>query len=123
MSMYFFHNVYGDEQGLLDTLPSGVIAVPFGWTPEAEENRNNIITSLGITVSAIPSLFVFIEEHYAHKSFIQDVLSKLQTDTDVRVNTDMHLVTARWTQFNLLDLPKPWSWDQILEVVANYHKL
>jgi hypothetical protein len=121
--MYFFHNVYGDEQGLLDTLPSGVIAVPFGWTPEAEENRNNIITSLGITVSAIPSLFVFIEEHYAHKSFIQDVLSKLQTDTDVRVNTDMHLVTARWTQFNLLDLPKPWSWDQILEVVANYHKL
>jgi hypothetical protein len=123
MTMYFFHNVYGDEQELLDTLPEDVIAVPFGWTPEIEENRNSIINSLGITVSSIPSLFVFIEGHYADKSFFEDTRALFFTDEDDRIGKDQHFVESQWTKFNLLNIEKPWTWEKIFEIVNNYHKL
>ena len=38
---YFFHNIYGDAQNLIDTAPEDVICIPAGWSPEAETNRNN----------------------------------------------------------------------------------
>jgi hypothetical protein len=37
---YFFYNVYGDAQELIDTLPSDVTAIPFGWSKDIEEARN-----------------------------------------------------------------------------------
>jgi hypothetical protein len=119
--MYFFHNIYGDEQELLDTLPENIIAVPFGWTPEVEENRNNIINEMNETVSTIPSLLVYVDDHYADKSFFP-ALNLLPPD-DQRIDIQEHLVLAKWTQFDILNMPKPWNWTDILNKVNNYHKL
>ena len=47
---YLFHNIYGDAQSLLDTLPSDVEAIPFGWDEETETVRNNKIAELNNVV-------------------------------------------------------------------------
>jgi hypothetical protein len=41
--IYFFHNIYGQEKSLLDTLPDNVTAVPFGWDTESENKRINLL--------------------------------------------------------------------------------
>lgn len=56
MVRYFFHNVYGDCDNLLNTLPEDVVAVPFGWTPDVEDARNQVLNSLNTSVSCLPSV-------------------------------------------------------------------
>lgn len=119
--IYFFHNVYGDEQDLIDTLPSNVVSVPFGWTTEIEENRNSILSEIGENISTIPCIFVYINEHYADKSFFP-LLENLSED-DPRKSIQEHLVLAKWTHFDILSMPKPWNWVDILHKVNTYHKL
>ena len=45
---YLVHNIYGEAQTLIDTIGSNV-AIPAGWSPEAEANRKERAgtTSLG----------------------------------------------------------------------------
>ena len=53
---YLFHNIYGDAQSLLDTLPSDVEAIPFGWDEETETARNNKIVELdNVAIGELPS--------------------------------------------------------------------
>jgi hypothetical protein len=119
--IYFFHNVYGDEQDLIEKLPDNVVAVPFGWTPEIEENRNNILSEIGQNASTIPCIFVYIHEHYADKSFFPTIESLSENDS--RKSMQEHLVLAKWTQFDILSMPKPWTWIDILNKINSYHKL
>ena len=59
---YLFHNIYGDAQSLLDTLPSDVEAIPFGWDEETETARNNKIAELNnVVVGELPSLVFWRE--------------------------------------------------------------
>jgi hypothetical protein len=59
--IYLFHNVYGDCDRLLDSLPEDVAAVPFGWGTDVERHRNDLLASLGCGVSGLPCLLVATE--------------------------------------------------------------
>lgn len=97
---YLFYNVYGDANELIASKPDDVIAVAFGWEPEIEQERNRIINELGIGVSTLPSLIYFVEEYI-------DIISEPQPVT----------IPAHWEELRISDLPKPWTWEQIEEVV------
>jgi hypothetical protein len=55
---YLFHNIYGDANHLIETAPSDVICVPFGWSDEIEKKRNELLATLDTSVSCLPSLIV-----------------------------------------------------------------
>jgi hypothetical protein len=93
---YLFHNIYGDAAELIESKPDDVLAVPFGWNTEAEEERNRILSELGVRVSSLPALVYFVEEHIDNFSAIEPFL-----------------VPAHWKELRISDLPKPWSWQQI----------
>jgi len=119
MTMYFFHNVYGDEKELLDSLPEGVVAVPFGWTEEIEEKRNALLSDLGTSVSSIPCVLVFVPEHFVDASLLTgDPLIPL----DHR-SVGLQLVPSRWVEISFLGLDKPWSWDPMMALVNSYHRV
>jgi hypothetical protein len=119
--IYFFHNIYGEEQGLLDNLPENVIPIPFGWTEDAEKNRNTFIHSLGITVSYVPSVFAYVEEHYADNSFFPNM--QFLPENDLRHQNSEQLVYSRWVGFDISSMPKPWVWTEIISKINNYNKL
>jgi hypothetical protein len=97
---YLFHNIYGDADELIASKPDDVVVVPFGWQPEIEEERNRILNELGTGVSSLPSLLYFVDEYV-------DIISEPEPFT----------VPAHWKELRISDLPKPWSWEQIEEVV------
>lgn len=119
--MYFFHNIYGEEYELLQSIPESVTPVPFGWGPEEEFYRDQVLDEIGVNVSELPSIAVFIDEHYADKSFFQNII-ELPPD-DPREQVDLHFVPAQWTVFPLKNIEKPWSWESIFSTINNYHKL
>jgi len=43
---YFFHNIYGEAQTLIDSLPADTIAIPAGWSAAAETNRDDYVDSI-----------------------------------------------------------------------------
>lgn len=98
---YLFHNVYGDADELIASKPEDVLAVPFGWETEVEEERNRILSELGVGVSSLPALVYFVEEY-------MDDFSA----------TEPFLVPAHWQELRISDLPKPWTWEQIEETLA-----
>jgi len=119
MTMYFFHNVYDDEEGLLKDLPEGIEAVPFGWTPEEEQYRNNLLNSLNASVSSLPCLLVFVPEHFINAdNFSEHELLFLPQDHRV---SGWHKVPAKWVQFPISIMAKPWTWEKILQSVRSYH--
>jgi hypothetical protein len=67
---YLFHNIYGDCDHLLAQLPDHVIAVPFGWNAETEQARNQILQSIGESVSSLPSLVTQIDGQWVVFSFV-----------------------------------------------------
>lgn len=93
---YFFHNVYGDADNLLATLPSDVIPVPFGWDPETEQKRNSIIAQLNCTVSCLPSLVYWVNESSS-------------IDRDGNTFT----IPGHWKEFRFEFENQPWSWDSV----------
>jgi hypothetical protein len=93
-SIYFFHNIYGDATELLATKPDDAIAVPFGWDPETEENRNNILSQLSTSVSGLPSVLYY------------------QPASTIVENQSTIVVPAYWAEFNFYDKEKPWTWSQ-----------
>ena len=97
---YFFHNIYGDAQSLLDTKPEDVIAIPFGPDAETETNRNNYINDLGISPSCLPCL-VWYKPSYREDTIINDQPS-FQT------------FPAAWTELRFKEIDKSnWNWTYI----------
>jgi hypothetical protein len=94
-NIYFFYNIYGDADELLATKPSNAIAVPFGWDPETEQKRNEILAELNASVSGLPSVLYYRAEY----------------EVTLPDGTTM-IVPAHWEEFDFWDLPKPWSWSQ-----------
>ena len=95
---YFFYNVYGDAQTLLDTASEqeNVVLVPFGWTEEIEQQRNEIIGQIGVTPSGLPSVIYYkIEQEIHHPD---------GTTT---------IEPAHLHEFRVDSLEKPWTWTKI----------
>jgi len=103
---YFFYNVYGDAQELLNTLPSDVTAVPFGWTEEIEELRNKIITDNNLRVTGLPSLNFYV----TNKTKIL-MIDNIPTEIPVE---------NHWAEIRLDLLPKPWSWNEINNYILTF---
>lgn len=102
---YFFHNIYGDAQELLDTLPADVQAVPFGWTPDVEDARNQLLSQLNATVSDLPSVLFLRPAHI--KQFLIDGQM-----TDVQV-------PEAWNEIRVGDMSKPWTWQAIDQAITD----
>ncbi len=104
---YFFHNVYGDAQELLDSKPVNVLAVPFGWDPETEERRNEILDEIQMTVSCLPSLLYWVEE--SSTTLIQPVD---ESNPNGPTETITVFTPAHWEEYRFEEDQKPWSWSQ-----------
>lgn len=98
-NQYLFYNIYGDADGLINTKTEVIITVPWGPSEEIENNRNQIISELGVTPSTLPSLvfwmpFKQIWTYINNKPYLQDI-------------------PAHWEEVRIADLSKPWNWEQI----------
>jgi hypothetical protein len=119
MTAYFFHNVYGDEQQLLQTLPDGVVAVPFGWTEEVEQNRNALLADLNTSVSSIPCLLFFVPEHFVDASMLS-IFDQVPRD---HRSVGLQKVPAKWVEYSFAGMPKPWTWDALLQAIRSDYGL
>jgi hypothetical protein len=105
---YFFYNVYGDAQQLLDTKPNNIIAVPFGWDPATEERRNKILNELQVTVSCLPCVLYWVEQ--TTQTIIQPIdESNRDGPTEIITQT----IPAHWKEHRFEQEEKPWSWTQV----------
>ena len=93
--IYFFHNVYGDAQELIDTAPSNVVVVPFGWDEETEIKRNTILSELNTTVPSLPCIIKY----------------GIQTIYDLSSNPIN--LEPQWYAIPFNHNNKPWSWEQM----------
>ena len=93
--IYFFHNIYGQEKGLLDTLPDNVTAVPFGWDPESETKRINLLSQLKIFIAGLPAIVQWKKEYITGFDGITIIENE------------------GWIKTYFYTLPKPWSWEQV----------
>jgi len=100
---YFFYNVYGDADELLATKPDNVIAVPFGWSEEVENYRNEVLDTLGVSVSTLPSLLFWGTDF-----------------TTINLQEQELLHPAKWEEVRVLSLEKPWNWDDINECISTF---
>ena len=104
--IYLFHNVYGDTNELIAAKPLDCEVVPFGWTPEVEEYRNNLVAQLGCTVSCLPSV-VYYQPAYS--------ITVTNTLTGEVSTTPLG---ATWEELPVGSMEKPWSWDVIQQEIA-----
>ena len=97
---YLFHNIYGDAQSLLDTLPSDVEAIPFGWDEETETARNNKIVELdNVAIGELPSL-VFWREAW-------DSSFEVDEETITIKNS------ACWWTVGFSEIEGDWTWENM----------
>jgi hypothetical protein len=107
---YFFHNIYGDAQTLIDTAEEDVIVIPFGWTEEIEQRRNEIINEIGVTPSSLPSVIYYKIEQEIHHP-----------------NGTTTIEPAHYHEFIVDTLDKPWTWKKVNDKIAEanvsvYHR-
>lgn len=118
MARYFFHNIYGDSQNLLDTKPSDVEAIPFGWDVEAETVRNNKLTELNsenpefytVGVDALPTLI------YWREAWTQEYI--------VEENTITQEFPAQWVCLSFSRLfpdQSQWTWENMEQYISDNH--
>lgn len=107
---YFFHNVYGDEQFLLDTLPENTISVPFGWTQEIENNRQHVESSLEVTSFELPSLAFWTEEYQV-----------LREDPDWQGEPMVENINAHWHLLGIKSgIDGEWTWEKINQKISDW---
>lgn len=99
--IYLFYNVYGDADELIATKPVDCEAVPFGWTPEVEAYRNNLIAQLNCTVSGLPSV-IYYQAPYTI-TIINDLTSEVTTLS----------AGDNWEEVAVFRIDKPWTWAEI----------
>ncbi len=103
---YLFHNIYGDAQSLLDTLPSDVEAIPFGWDEETETARNNKMAELNnVVVGELPSL-VYWREAW-------DSSFEVEGETFTINNS------ACWWTVSFFELEGDWTWEKIDQYILD----
>jgi len=103
---YLFHNIYGDAQSLLDTLPSDVEAIPFGWDEETETARNNKIAELNnVGITELPCL-VFWREAW-------DSSFEVDGETFTANNP------ASWWSVSFSELEGDWTWEKIHKYIKD----
>ena len=97
---YLFHNVYGDSQSLLDTLPSDVETIPWGWDEATETARNNKITELNnVGISELPCL-VYWRESW-------DASFEIDGETFTTNNPE------QWYSVSFYQCDGDWTWENI----------
>ena len=117
---YFFHDTYGASKNLADTASSSIVVIAAGWSPEAEQNRNDYLNALGTGISGYPSILfwrpacqvttivtdpVIIAKLPPANVYIEDGIQKIKW-TQVR--------DASWNEYPIHTLEnKPWSWENI----------
>lgn len=107
--MYLFHNVYGDADELIATKPDDVQAVPFGWTEEIENARNELLSSLSCTVSCLPSIVFEVPEK----------MVKVGVFVNGVVEESLARMPAHYEEIRIFDMPKPWNWGDILPIIED----
>lgn len=117
MREYLFYNVYGDADELVAAAPDNVECIPFGWTPEIEQAREDKIAEIGIGVSSLPSYIYWRAEHTRTVEWRVDpdrqqiyFLDEPETET----------VPAGYRECRIDNLPRPWSWPAIQDWVRIY---
>lgn len=98
---YFFYNVYGDADELIKTVPEDVFCVKYGWDKETEENRNTIVSQLGIVPSSLPCLMYYREEK-----------------TLIFPDGEEFIDPAGWKEVRICDIEQPWTWEKIINQVV-----
>lgn len=107
MARYLFYNPSGPAaDDLLANLPADVEAVPFGWTPEIEADRNALLAALGVFgVSSLPCVLYLDLEHE-----VDDGEGGAVT------------VPEQWREHRWIDdhaTPEDWNWDDIAQWYDN----
>lgn len=107
MTIYLFHNIYGDADELIATKPADCEAVPAGWDQAAEDYRNAVISTLdGIDgYSCLPSVIYF-----------QPSYTITVTDETTGQVTVTNCGNA-WTEIRVEVMPKPWNWTEIMAII------
>jgi hypothetical protein len=107
MTIYLFHNIYGDADELIATKPADCEAVPAGWNQAAEDYRNAVIATLnGIDgYSCLPSVIYF------QPSYTITVIDNTTKEVQI-VNCG-----NAWTEIRVEDMAKPWNWAAITSII------
>ena len=105
---YLFHNVYGEEAELINSATSDIEIVPFGWTAEAESNRNNILNQMQMGVSALPSVSFWRLEKFIPEEVMGDITIPSYTKP------------AQWVNVPVGTWPKEdWTWEKINQAILD----
>lgn len=107
MTIYLFHNIYGDADDLIATKPADCIAVPAGWGEAAETYRNEVIASISgfDGYSCLPSVVYYQPEY---QLTVTDIATQQSTITKLG---------DRWTEIRVEDMEKPWNWTAITTII------
>jgi len=117
---YFFHNIYGGEQELLDSLPSDVIAQPVGWSEEVEVERNDLLKGLTddseedghfVMCSTYPTVF------YWRPSYTRTITT---TDEDGENFTYQETSNSAWSSVSFQDFydtDNAYTWSDVTNII------
>ena len=93
--IYFFHNVYGEEKGLLETIPDNVTAIPYGWDNDTELKRIKVLSELKLFISGLPALVQWKQEYVTGYDSVT------------------YIEYEGWIETYFYKFPKPWTWEQV----------
>lgn len=111
--IYLFHNVYGEENWLIETAPENMIAIPFGWTEEAESNRNAVLDDMGLPgITTVPCVVVWNPATKATMTFLDPETEKKKTIEFDRSPFWEEIPFGMWDK-------NEWNWEKINQAIAN----
>lgn len=106
-TIFFYNPAHDAERRMASSAPSIVTRVPWGWTPEAEAYRNEMLATVGTPVPSIPALAIWREETTV-------VTGQDESGEDVTESVPAHyeVLTADDPR-----VPKPWDWRNLPGVI------
>jgi hypothetical protein len=117
---YFFHDTYGASKNLVETAPNDVIVIAAGWSPEAEQNRNDYLNALGKGISGYPSVLYWRSAHQITTVVTDTAIIAQLPPSNIYVEDGIEkikwtqIVDANWSEYPIYELEtKPWSWTSI----------
>ena len=103
MARYLFHNIYGDAQNLIDTLPADVETISWGWDPATETVREAKIAELNNP--RIPGLPCLV---YYRNAYSRDTTNPITNE----VLTDNYPAAWFGLGFREIDVDvDTWTWE------------
>jgi len=104
--IYLFHNIYGDAQQLIDTAPENVEFIPFGWTEDIENYRNEKIQELNIGISVLPTAVAWNSNRKS--------VFKIKNPNTGLLETFTHNLEPGWETISIgLWGLENWTWEKI----------